>query len=686
MTLAALLRERAIVRALIVDDACDPIPRARDLAGQQGEWATFNDDLAPEQRANIDARYGAGAALPFAEKITDDNYVAVVWELREELGTVAEPLFESYLANQARDLDYVRKVRDALTALGLECTERGREFTAQAMAADVIVIDLYLGSAQDEDAFAASRALLRDALQPRRAQPPLVILMSRSTRLGQNRDIFRDDVGLLESGFRILAKKDLDQAGLLERQLERLAQHADETRKLARFFHSLERGVAEAASRTLLLARRLRLSDIAQIQHLLLDFEGEPTGSYLVDVFDRVMQHEIERDTEVIAAATALEKFPTAQHPPPYVAGSADLQALVERMLTQNPERLRLRGSIYSPVTFGDLLRFPEAYAADCRAELKAWSEQDNRVEAHRPIAEPLDVEPGDVLLVLTPVCDLLRDADQRAPRILFLVGTPAPMGRTDWVYGVDNRTVAITIDGVMSWIKWNLKHVDTLSWAQLASAIAGDKLEVFARLRESHALELQQRVLAGLGRVGLVAPMPATFPVVLEAFYCGSEHTPIPLPVEELRTAAACWVGRDQHGKPVSRLVLTEGACDSLAAALTALQDDLVALDSRPALQLARTSAELRRKLETGLDLKSVTDTRWSAISIDRSGQTTPIALVSWNHDPELEISRGDRPKAGVLLLIRDVKDEGAPGLIDLQRDGLAADDRPSEVEVRPA
>lgn len=680
MTLAALLQERAIERALIVDDACDPVPRARDLAGQQGEWATFNDDLSPDQRASIDLRYVAGAAKPFAEKITDDNYVAAVWELREELGAVAEPLFESYLANQARDLDYVQKVRDALTALGLDCTERGREFADQAMTADVIVIDLYLGSAQDEEAFAASRALLRDALHPRRAEPPLVILMSRSTRLGQNRDIFRDDVGLLESGFRILSKKDLDQDGLLERQLERLAQHASETRKLARFFDSLERGVTDAASRTLLLARRLRLSDIAQIQHLLLDFEGEPTGSYLVDVFDRVMQHEIERDTDVIAAATALENFPTAEHPPPYVAGSADLQALVERMLTQNSERLQLRGSIHSPVTFGDILRLPEAYAADRSAALKAWSETDNADEADRPLAEPLDTAPGEVLLVLTPVCDLLRDAAQRAPRILFLVGSPAPMGRSDWLYGVDNRTVAITINGVMSWIKWNLKHVDTLSWVQLERAIACGKLEVFARLRESHALELQQRVLAGLGRVGLVAPMPATFPVVLEAFYCGHDYKPVPLPVEELRTAAACWVGRDQQGKPVSRLVLTEGACDSLVAALTALQEDLVAADARSAMQQARTSAEIRRKLETGLDLKSVNESRWSPINIDRNGQPTPIALVSWNHNPALEVVRGDRPKAGVLLLIRDAQDEGAPGLIDLQRDGLAAEGVPPD------
>ncbi|MFT9297980.1 MAG: hypothetical protein ABF542_07690 [Gluconobacter sp.] len=101
MTLADLLQERAIRHALIIDDACDAVPRARDLAAQHGEWATFNDDLQPEQREQIDARYGEGAEEPFTNKITDDAYVAVVWELREKLGSVAEPLFESYVANQA---------------------------------------------------------------------------------------------------------------------------------------------------------------------------------------------------------------------------------------------------------------------------------------------------------------------------------------------------------------------------------------------------------------------------------------------------------------------------------------------------------------------------------------------------------------------------------------------------------
>jgi hypothetical protein len=257
----------------------------------------------------------------------------------------------------------------------------------------------------------------------------------------------------------------------------------------------------------------------------------------------------------------------------------------------------------------------------------------------------------------------------------------PASSESADWLYGIDNRTVAITINGVMSWIKWSLKHVDTLSWAQLDRALSNGRLEVFARLREAHALELQQRVLAGLGRVGLVAPLPATFPVNLAAFYCGTNHVPVPLPVDELENGAVCWVGRDQPGKSVSRLVLTEGACDSLALALNNLNDDEVAAEARPPLQLVRSSPELRRKLESGLDLKGVSNNKWTNVSIDRQGQPTPVVLIAWNYDASKEIIRGDRMKAGLLLLISDAQHVGSPGLVDLPRDslvtGTASDER---------
>ena len=92
------------------------------------------------------------------------------------------------------------------------------------------------------------------------------------------------------------------------------------------------------------------------------------------------------------------------------------------------------------------------------------------------------------------------------------------------------------------------------------------------ARLRESHALELQQRVLAGLGRVGLVAPLPATFAVEVEAYYADTTGVPTRLTVAGLEDGAVCFVGRDETGNQ-NRLVLTERGCDEMQAALSDLE-----------------------------------------------------------------------------------------------------------------
>jgi len=51
------------------------------------------------------------------------------------------------------------------------------------------------------------------------------------------------------------------------------------------------------------------------------------------------------------------------------------------------------------------------------------------------------DYTPDNVLLVLTPACDLQRGA---APRILLLVGTIKPLTAKDWTYHDDAQTSAI--------------------------------------------------------------------------------------------------------------------------------------------------------------------------------------------------------------------------------------------------
>ena len=103
--------------------------------------------------------------------------------------------------------------------------------------------------------------------------------------------------------------------------------------------------------------RRLDLSDYSRIQEVLLDVEGQPLGSYMLDIFDRVLQHEIEGDLPTISAARELNAIDPAKYPAPYIAGSSDLQNLVARSLWQNAERLKVAGNTAGmPVSFGDVL------------------------------------------------------------------------------------------------------------------------------------------------------------------------------------------------------------------------------------------------------------------------------------------------------------------------------------------
>lgn len=602
----------------------------------------------------MDEEYPEAVGQRFDELIEDDRYVATVWNLRDRLDGLADDLFREYAANLSADLHYVAQVKGKLEDLGVAVETRGRAFADVASTVDLVVVDLYLGGSQDDLALSDSKRLLTEAIAPRMSDPPLVILMSRSEYLESKRDEFRDEVGLVDSGFRILRKSDIETGDRLELQLERLASNAVDTRRLARFFGEMSTGIAEAAVRTVSLMRKMRLSDVGQVRDLLLEVEGEPTGSYLVDVFDRVLQHEIEAQQGIIDAARGLNEFSVAAHPPPYVAGSPDLQELVARMLTQNPRRLLLPGTVEAIVAFGDLL---------CQGPEPAPETELGNLWKGR--------EESDVLLVMTPACDLQRSG---APTILLLVGSLRPLTSSDWSYAPDARTPALRIGESLHWIRWNLKHLETASWQQLEEALQGNHATVVARLRKAHALELQQRVLSGLGRVGLVAPMPGTFGVEVEAYVPNEAGVPTRIDVPELRDGAVCFIGRDNSGNPNIKLVLTESGCDGLQAAVNAVDPEGTAEGSRKALAHIKSSGDLRRVLLSGLHLKKVGNNNWTPISSETGASQVPhMGLVSWNIQVSEEpLDAKNLGKSGVLLVIRDDQQAGSVSLAEVQRLGV--------------
>lgn len=466
--------------------------------------------------------------------------------------------------------------------------------------------------------------------------------MSRSGRLEEKREEFRDSAGLLASAFRIVRKADLRIDGKLARLLRRLVFHRTDSARLAAFLDAWLRGVNGATGRTVGLMRTLDLPDYAQIQQLLLSEEGEPTGSYIVDIFDRVLQHEIEREATIIDAAIELNEITSQEYPPPYVVGSPDLQQLVYRSLFQNAERLRLAGPA-GGIAFGDILR-PVLRPGD------------------PPLPSPIaDVGPGHVLAVLTPACDLQRGG---AKRVLLLIGELKALGARDWSYDEEPiRTLVIELDEARYWIKWDLKHVDTISHEALAAALAADGgLALVARLREAHALELQQKLLSAMGRVGLPAPMPATFPMRVRIAYPGLDRVPVPLDIPTLNDDGVCFVGRPGTAK--MRLVLSEDACDAVSAAIAALDPALVYPNAVEALRYLQDNPdELLDALSIGLPLPAPDATSYKAIPSPSGaliGQNVrSIGLILRNGKEEIAIDGGQAPKAGFVVHTRDPKRE---------------------------
>lgn len=642
ISLKELLFDVNVKHALIVDDAYDSIPTASDLANEIEEWTHFFDDIAGIDEQKVKELYSDYDTIGADELRHSDKFVEVLWLNQPTLTpALINPLFSRYKSDTQTDLDRLSKLKAQLTELGLTTETAGRIFEGKVASADIIFIDLYLSTAQRTEDIYISIDGLASSIAKRKESPPLVILMSRSTRLPAKRVEFQEKTRLFESCFRIIRKDELLEPGVVNRMLRRLAQHYEDSLKLSAFVGSWEDGLTNASNRTTALIRKLGLAEIAQIHHLLLSAEGEPAGSYLVDVFDKVLQHEIEADPSIIKSAALLNQLSVDDYPPPFVPGANDLLDLVQRSLFHNRARLQLPGSLESIVAFGDVLtrKVPSLMPSQ---------------EIDRYDSLLRNIELDDVLAILSPACDLQRKG---ASRILLLVGKLRPLSATDWSYKDEGpKTPVIDFgDGKRCWIKWNVKHIETLSPEELEHVLKKEDcaFEVIARLRDTHALELQQKLLASMGRVGLLAPMPATFPMKIEAFLPGLDSKLFKLDIPLLDDGGVCYVGRERDStKAQERLVLTESACEAIFRKLETIDLQTVHERSRKIITRIRQSEELLQALERGIPLPSSQQLDFKVINTPENIGIGLIKRTRIDLENDLVLSKFIE-KAGIILSV---------------------------------
>ena len=576
--LPKLLQDRGIRKAVVIDDAFDILPRPREI--EDREWSIFFDDLGEAgHKLLADIYPGYEDASP-DDLINSQEFIKLVWENRAELPQAAyDLLFQEYENTKATERTRLDRLIAELEALGLTCTKIGRELNERvyegAKEADLLFVDLFLDFHQSEDSMSRAIRRVRELVGDQKQDPPLVVLMSRSSRLQEKQNEFRDEAGLLGSTFRVVTKNDLAKDGKLETILTRLATHYEDAKRVAGFIHAWDNGLDQARENFIQILRRLDLPDLAQIQALLLDFEGQELGEYLLDVADRVLQHEIEGSNNTISAALELNKVNLERYPAPHLIGSSDLQELVHRMVFLHPDRLRLSEADSKPqLQFGDVLR---------------WTQEDG--------PELSD----DVSLVVTPACDLVRN---RIQRVMLLSGKLESLEPRNWTYQSSppvRTAIVILSNGKRKWIKWDLKDIKTLGWCELDDLIGQQqKLKRIGRLREIYTIEIQQKLLADFGRIGRPANLPVSFPVAVSLFYVDTARKAQKLHVEQIEYAV-CYVGRGKSPKPVHRLVLTEQACDLIEQALQDLEDSDVHNSAKASLTAVKDNRGFFTQFERG-------------------------------------------------------------------------------------
>lgn len=604
MSVSDVLKSVGFDSVLIIDDAFDAIPIATDLAMDAEAWSIFIADIGSDID-QIVAAYPEYHQKDANELRESDDFVKAMYGLKDTLRQdLWNPLFETYERNRASDRDFLNKLTGRLSAVGLQVTTAGRTLPSKAQPFNIVFADLFLGASQRDFDVKESIERLRELLVGRENAPPVVVLMSRSPLLRDKKERFRDEAKMVGALFRVYQKKELLKGSTVETLLERLATHYHDAVRVSAFLAAWDYGLANAAAEFMKLMRRLDLTDYCKIREVLLDAEGQPLGSYMLDVFDRVLEHEIEGNSSTIAAARELNVIDPTRYPAPNIAGSSDLQDLAARSVWQNPKRLEVPGNNAGmPVSFGDVLF------------------RRTKLGVAAPEEEPTDRP--DVLVVLTPACDLVRNPEKR--RVLLVGGALKPIDSKNWRYKAKGVcTPIVQLYGLpRMFIQWDLDDQRMLNRSELTALLASaGPYSLELRLRESNALELQQRMLSDMGRVGLVSTIPFNFPVEVRLFTGDSEGhlKQLELPVTTT-DGGVCITGRDEKGADLTRLILTEASVDEILSVIPGIGESQTHPRAKDTLKRLQASTAFQSMLLRGLKVPAAAEGSLAQLNVPKEG-----------------------------------------------------------------
>lgn len=614
----ALLEERHVRRAAIIDDAYDVEPAPDDI--ESGRWDRFFDDVALEPGTEDALRDTYGAEAYNTADVTalrrDARFVIAVWALRASSAAATE-LFSEFERLQERKRSDLHPLQVLLDELGVSYDLLGRAVTTQLTDTQIIFLDLFLGpdvSGPDGDTSVhAALDRVRAIVGPRRASPPTVILMSANPRVEELGRQLRDDAELLGCQFRIVRKRDLgDRPGMAERIYDLIAAYPDAL-KLNQFILSWDDALKDARVKFLRTIRSLDLADYANLQALTLEAERTQLGDYVIDLYDLLLHSIVESDERLIRSAKALNdivaRTPGQFMPPPEVVPMMDGAMFYHEVRT----RVGREGAAAEDIRLGDVLLGPAATTPPAGAAESTTGQH-------------------DAYVVISQECDQQhRDVD----RVLLLQGVAVPYSwrQHGKAKRTRPRTPVMLVADAKYMIEWNLLQPETWLMPEVTRRLTDGGYRVVRRFRTPFALSLQHAFTGGLSRVGTLAALPARFDAAVRV-YVRTRSGDASLVVEAAATGedAVCLVGRTEKSDLKEWLLLS----DRFHAEFREKLGEIDGTTLPNAVVAARDDPEFYRALRAGLEFardrdgfRPLKDTKHNIVQVLTSTRVT--AREAW-------------------------------------------------------
>ncbi|MDD2335168.1 MAG: hypothetical protein PHD01_01160 [Geobacteraceae bacterium] len=582
----ALLRDNHIDDVAIIDDAYDDIPKAAEIKAEN--WNLFLDEIDEESILLINELLSISS---YDEEVVkhhrnDDGFIACLWGQKKRLSArVNKALFEDYINEQQGKAAQLQPLEIIFReGLGTQVHCLGRSSDYSNLRTRIVFIDLFLGITGEEEAIERAIRIIREITSVDPNNPPVVILMSSSPRLTSKRDVFRDDGQLLGCQFRSVEKSVFSDVNTFLAEVHDLISSYPDSLKLNRFILAWERALNAHREGFLRSVRKLDLTDYADLKRLILDAEGEGLGDHLIDVYHTYFHHFLESDRDLLDAAHALNSLEFKTYPPSHFLPTEEIKPILDATIFENAERVKYEKQIagvshLDSIQLGDIFISTEANAGGDR----------------------------EVLVVLTQACDLQQG---NAKSILLINGKLKPY--TVLTYRIPNaqRTPIIDIDGLFFVIDWNENWPITWPLDSLDELLGIDgvigKYTKIRRFRSLYGLQLQQRFIGNLGRVGTPSSMQATWPVGLAVFYRdagGLAHELIDFPIGE--TSAACIAGRGEREK-LENIIIYPETVRRICSGVSGLNDGDMLPQHLGPLRTNVTDPSFRRLLRGPLKFKS--------------------------------------------------------------------------------